>query len=74
MGIEERAGYSPECVMSMDLSVMSISLEDRAYNASNAEPITTEATDWRVVATIGLVLLVTVAWNGLLLWFIWQLF
>jgi len=51
MGIEERAGYSPECVMSMDLSVMSISLEDRAYDASNAEPVTTEATDWRVVAS-----------------------
>jgi hypothetical protein len=60
--------------MSMDLNVMSISFEDRAYDASNAEPITIEATDWRVVATIGIVLLVTVAWNGLLLWFIWQLF
>jgi hypothetical protein len=53
---------------------MSISLEGRACEASNAEPITTEATDWRVVSTMGVAVLLTLAWNGLLLWVIWELF
>jgi hypothetical protein len=53
---------------------MNISLDSRAYDASKAEPITTEATDWRVGATMGLAVLLTLAWNGLLIWLIWQLF
>ena len=60
--------------MSTDKSVMNISLKNSAYDSSKAEPITSEATDWRVGATMGFAVLVTVAWNGLLLWLIWQLF
>jgi hypothetical protein len=53
---------------------MNISLESRAFDASKAEPLTTEATDWRVYAAIGIAVLLTLAWNGLLLWLLWELF
>ena len=72
--IEERSGIRRKRIISTDRSVMNISLASRAYKSSKAEPITTEATDWRVVATMGFAVLVTVAWNGMLLWLIWQLF
>jgi hypothetical protein len=53
---------------------MRISLESRQYAASKAKAITTEATDWWIGATMGFAVLVTLAWNGLLLWLIYQLF
>jgi hypothetical protein len=53
---------------------MKISVLGRDYGASKAMPITAEANDWLAGATIGFAVLLTIAWNGLLLWLIWQLF
>jgi hypothetical protein len=53
---------------------MRISLLSRQYDASKDKHLSTEATDWLVGATMGFVVLLTVAWNGLLLWLAWQLF
>jgi hypothetical protein len=58
----------------MDRSAMRTSLESHQYAASKAKTITTEAADWWVGATIGFAVLVTLAWNALLLWLICQLF
>ena len=46
----------------------------RGYGAPKAIPVTAVANDWLAGATIGFAVLLTVAWNGLLLWLIWQLF
>jgi hypothetical protein len=53
---------------------MKISVLGRDYGASKAIPVTAESNDWLAGATIGFAVLLTVAWNGLLLWLIWQLF
>ena len=55
-------------------SSMKISVLGRDNGASKAMPVTAEANDWLAGTTIGFAVLVTVAWNGLLLWLIWQLF
>jgi hypothetical protein len=52
---------------------MKISVLGRDYGASKTIPVTAE-NDWLAGATIGFAVLLTVAWNGLLLWLIWQLF
>jgi hypothetical protein len=57
-----------------DRSAMKISVLGRDYGASKAMPGTAEASDWLAGATIGFAALLTVAWNGLLLWLMWQLF
>jgi hypothetical protein len=59
---------------SKDRSSMKISILGRDYGASKAMPVMAEANDWLVGVTIGFAVLLTVAWNGLLLWLIWQLF
>jgi hypothetical protein len=53
---------------------MKISVLGRDYGASKAMTGATEASDWLAGTTIGFAVLLTVAWNGLLLWLIWQLF
>jgi hypothetical protein len=53
---------------------MKISVLGRDYGASKTTPDAAETNDWLVGAFMGFVVLLTVAWNGLLLWLIWQLF
>jgi hypothetical protein len=53
---------------------MRLSLLSRQYDTSKDKHLSTGATDWLVGATMGVVVLLTVAWNGLLLWLAWQLF
>jgi len=53
---------------------MKISVLGRDYGASRTIPVTAGPNDWLAGATIGFAVLLTVAWNGLLLWLIWQLF
>jgi hypothetical protein len=54
--------------------IMRISLLSRAYDGSKAKSLPAETTEWWIVATMGFVLLLTLAWNGLLIWLACQLF
>jgi hypothetical protein len=53
---------------------MKISVFGRGYGASKTIPVAAKTIDWLAGATIGFAVLLTVAWNGLLLWLVWQLF
>jgi len=53
---------------------MNNSVLSSEYTASKAMPVTAETNDWLAGATIGFAVLLTLVWNGLLVWLIWQLF